>query len=107
MVKWTSKKGKELQEQIKGVILSGDWGNIFAPGFDSKDFDYKGLRSSNSEWDEAFSAKQFQTNVKAMIDWFIRDHGRAGAEAADLGDGGGFGGTGKLTLAPVVFVEMI
>jgi len=68
MVKWTSKKGKELQEQIKGVILSGDWGNIFAPGFDSKDFDYKGLRSSNSEWDEAFSAKQFQTNVKAMID---------------------------------------
>ena len=89
MVKWTSKKGKELQEEIKVAVLSGDWGNIFAPKFDPKeDFEYGDLRESSEEWKEAFSTKQFRTNVMKMIERLIADHARTETEADDLGVNG-------------------
>jgi len=91
-VKWTSKRGKELANCVQNTILEGDYGNIFEPGFDPTEFDYKELRESEEEWVKAFSQKQFQQNVKKMIERLIEEHGRADAEAADLtgGRGGGF-----------------
>ena len=94
-VKWTSKRGKELANCVQNTILGGDYGNIFEPGFDVTEFDYKELRESEQAWVDAFSQKQFQQNVKKMIERLIEEHGRADAEAADLGGGGRGGGGGR------------
>ena len=109
MVKWTSKKGKELQEEIKVAVLSGDWGNIFAPKFDPKDFEYSDLRESNDEWKEAFSQKQFRANVTKMIERMIIDHARAETEADDLGANGTneHSHVFSLCLVPFIFLKCL
>ena len=92
-MKWTSKAAKPLIKRIHEALLSGDWGNIFSPGFDVEEFDFKAMRESDDDWTKAFSQKQFQSNTKNMILRLIEEHGRADFEANDLG-GGGVGGGG-------------
>jgi len=93
MVKWTSAQGKICQEEIRSEILGGDWGNIFSPGFDANSIKHVDLRASNQAWTDAFSQKQFTSNVKNMVTRLIAENNRADAEAADLGvDGKNFAG---------------
>jgi len=98
-VKWTSKKGKALAEEIKLELKSGKWGDIFAPDFDGENFEYGDLKSSNPEWDTSFSNKQFRENVGRMIERMIRDFEAAKTEANNIGLGarrrGGSGGSGE------------
>ena len=84
MVKWTSKRGKEIQEEVKTSILSGDWGDIFAPDFDPEEFDYSEIRSSNEKWSKDTTQKQFRTNVKNMVMKLVENHAAATEEEADL-----------------------
>ena len=68
MVKWTSKKGEELQEVTKVAILTGDFGNIFEPGFEPKEFPHGDLFDSNPEFDANFKRKNFKQNTENMIE---------------------------------------
>jgi len=72
-MKWTSKAAKPLVEAISVKVLSGDYGNIFEPGFDTKEFPYKELYELEQDWVEAFSSKQFRQNTEAMIKRYIKE----------------------------------
>jgi hypothetical protein len=87
MVKWTSKKGKELAAEIKTDLLSTKWGDIFDPAFDIENIEYNDLKASNAEWDSSFQNKQFKENVGRMVERLIKDQEAADGEAADIGLG--------------------
>ena len=99
MVKWTTKKGKEMAAEIKHELLSGNWGDIFEPDFDVENIEWNDLKASNPEWDASFTNKQFRENVSRMIAKMIKEQDAADGEAADIGLGPRRHGNGKAFFA--------
>ena len=73
LLKWSSMPA-EMRAQLGDQILSGDYGDIFAPGFDYYlHFDVMALRNSHDYWKEWFPLKHFKHNVKNLVNRLIAE----------------------------------
>ena len=86
-LKWTSKAAKPFIEAMHQALLSGEWGNIFEPGFSVKDIDFVAFHESNDDWEKKFTSKQCRDNLTNWINKQISMKGQAAAEAAEIHGG--------------------
>lgn len=87
MVKMNTKKGRELGAAIKQALLTGQFGDLFAPDFNVEDLDWEEIRCSDPDWESNLTQKQVREFCKRVIATAIAENSRADTEAADMGLG--------------------
>ena len=83
-LKWSSPLAQPYIEMMHAALLSGEWGDIFAPGYKKSNIDWKTFHCSEDDWPKKFSLKQFSENLDNWIKRQRKNEDRANDEVAQI-----------------------